>query len=91
MAAHKGHKKAGGRQKGTPNKLNADIKSMIVTALSEVGGVKYLERQANENPVAFMGLVGKVLPMQVTGADGGPVQTRLEVTFIVPGPTHLIT
>ncbi len=26
MAAQKGHKKAGGRQKGTPNKATADIK-----------------------------------------------------------------
>ena len=27
MAAHKGHKKAGGRKKGTPNKITADIKA----------------------------------------------------------------
>lgn len=63
-----------GRRKGVPNKTTAAIKDMIVQALDNAGGVEYLQRQADENPVAFMGLVGKVLPMQVTGGDGGPLQ-----------------
>ncbi len=29
MAAHKGHKKMGGRVKGTPNKATADIKALL--------------------------------------------------------------
>ena len=66
-----------GRVKGVPNKVTGDIKAMILTALSNKGGAKYLERQADENPVAFMGLIGKVLPMQVTGADGGAVIIRV--------------
>ena len=74
----------GGRQKGTPNKLNADVKSMILEALSGAGGAAYLQRQADENPAAFMSLVGKVLPMQVTGENGGPLKTRLEITFVGP-------
>lgn len=82
MAAHKGHKKAGGRQKGTPNRINADIKEMIVIALNCAGGVQYLERQAKENPVAFMGLVGKVLPMQVQAADGKSGQVL--ITWLPP-------
>ena len=69
MAAPKGHKRYGGRQKGTPNKDNAAIKAMIEQALSKVGGVNYLARQAEDNPVAFMSLVGKVLPMQVNHAN----------------------
>ena len=60
-----------GRPKGVPNKATAAIKDMITQALNNKGGVKYLEQQADANPVAFMGLVGKVLPMQVTGEDGG--------------------
>ena len=43
-------------------------------ALSEAGGEQYLARQANENPSAFMTLLGKVLPTQVTGHEGGPVK-----------------
>lgn len=75
-------RKTGGRTKGVPNKVNADIKSMILQALSGAGGAAYLQRQADENPAAFMTLVGKVLPMQVTGENGGPVKTRLEIAFV---------
>lgn len=69
MAKPKGLPKSGGRQKGTPNKDNAAIKAMIEQALTKAGGVDYLTRQADENPTAFMGLVGKVLPMQVNHGD----------------------
>jgi hypothetical protein len=41
--------------------------------VAEAGGEQYLARQANENPSAFMTLLGKVLPTQVTGHEGGPV------------------
>lgn len=61
----------GGRQKGTPNKADASIKNMVLTALSDVGGAAYLARQAEKNPVAFLGLVGKVLPLQIANAAGG--------------------
>lgn len=60
-------KKTGGRVKGTPNKTTAALKDMILQALGNKGGIEYLERQADENPVAFMTLVGKVLPLQVAG------------------------
>jgi hypothetical protein len=63
-----------GRPKGIPNKLTTDIKDMILNALRRAGGPAYLLRQAELNPVAFMALVGKILPLQVTGKDGGPVQ-----------------
>jgi hypothetical protein len=61
----------GGRSKGTPNKVNRDIKTMVVGALCAAGGEEYLLRQAEANPVAFMGLIGRVLPLQVTGENGG--------------------
>lgn len=65
--------KFGGRVKGTPNKITSELKDMILGALDDAGGQEYLQRQADENPVAFLGLVGKVLPLQVTGSQGGPV------------------
>ena len=80
----KGSKKTGGRQAGTPNVTNAYVKDMILMALSDKGGWRYLSKQADENPTAFMTLLGKVLPMQITGQDGGPLQTRLEITFVGP-------
>lgn len=59
--------KGRGRPKGVPNKATAAIKEMVEAALQNAGGVDYLVRQAEEQPVAFMGLVGKVLPMQISG------------------------
>ena len=73
MAA-RGQPKTGGRRKGTPNKLNADVKAMILAALAAKGGQKYLEKQADANPTAFLTLVGKIIPLQATGKDCGPIQ-----------------
>ncbi len=53
--------------KGVPNKLTASIKSMVTEALEKAGGVDYLVKQAKETPGPFMALVGKLLPMQVSG------------------------
>jgi hypothetical protein len=50
---------------------------MILQALATSGGVAYLRRQAEQNPSAFLQLVGKALPLQVAGEDGGPVVTRV--------------
>lgn len=62
-----------GRPKGVPNKSTTAIKDMIIAALDKAGGIDYLVGQSAENPAAFMTLVGKVLPMQITGANDGPV------------------
>jgi len=45
---------------------------MILGALDKAGGEAYLLRQANENPTAFLVLLGKVLPHQI----GGPIDIR---------------
>jgi hypothetical protein len=49
------------------------LKDMILQALDDAGGQQYLVEQASKNPVAFMTLLGKVLPLQVSGEGGGPV------------------
>lgn len=54
-----------GRPKGVPNKITRDIKAMIEGALEDAGGRAYLARQADENPAAFMTLVGKILPREI--------------------------
>lgn len=56
-----------GRPKGIPNKINGQLKEMILAALDRAGGVDYLVAQSGENPTAFLALVGKVLPMTVVG------------------------
>lgn len=41
---------------------------MINGALNAVGGQKYLEVQAVENPVAFMNLIKAVIPKDIQGS-----------------------
>lgn len=75
-----------GKPKGAVSKNTAAIKDMILAALSEAGGVSYLVDRANDPKTAsaFLGLVGKVLPMQVTGVDGDAIQTvtRIEIVSL---------
>ena len=81
-----GSAKTGGRQKGTQNKLTADVKSMILAALDNAGGVEYLVLQARENPSAFLTLVGKVLPTQLANADGSNIASA--TIIIAPVSTN---
>lgn len=73
MSRPKGLPKTGGRQAGTPNKQTMAIKDMVVKALDEAGGWEYLHAQAKINPNAFLSLVAKLMPTQVSGEGGGPV------------------
>lgn len=63
-----------GRPAGVPNKITADLKGMILGALhaKKGGGQKYLERQADANPAAFLTLVGKVLPTTLSNDPDHP-------------------
>jgi hypothetical protein len=45
--------------------VTRDVKEMILGALSDVGGQKWLVKQATLNPTAFMGLLGKIIPTQI--------------------------
>ena len=71
--SHLGRQNGYGRQKGTPNRLTADIKAMVLHALNDVGGREYLARQAVENPGPFLTLVGKVLPLTLAGDAERPI------------------
>jgi hypothetical protein len=70
-----GKGKAGpGRPKGLPNKTTQLLKDAILKAATDAGEgdmAAYLALQARENPGPFMALLGKVLPLQVTGDGGG--------------------
>ena len=61
----KGSPKTGGRSAGTPNKITADLREMILGALEDVGGRAYLASKAEENPGPFLTLVGKCLPKEI--------------------------
>jgi hypothetical protein len=73
--AGKGAPKSGGRAKGTPNKVTADLRDMIRNALEKKGGQEWLEAQMDANPVAFMSLISKIIPAEVNlgGQKENPV------------------
>jgi hypothetical protein len=79
-----------GRKKGVPNKTTATLKEAILLAAEQVGEngagkdglVGYLRTVAATDVKAFASLLGKVLPMQVTGpddADGMPGAIKISI------------
>ena len=82
MRGSKPGERRGGRQKGTPNKTTATLKEAILRAAEAVGEDKkgrgglegYLRSVAKEDVKAFSTLLGKVLPLQVTGEGDGPLR-----------------
>ncbi|WP_024896871.1 hypothetical protein [Brucella rhizosphaerae] len=78
-----------GRPKGAVNKTTALLKDAILTAATQAGDktgkdglVSYLTQQAEENPVAFMGLLGKVLPLQIAGDPNQPLETITRIELV---------
>lgn len=75
-----------GRKKGVPNKATKALKDMILGALDEAGGQSYLSTQAQENPGAFLSLVGKVLPSTINATLANPDGTGLAITVQLKKP-----
>ena len=81
-----------GRAKGTPNKTTALLKEAIIRAAEAVGEdmqgkgklTGYCKFLAKSEPKAFAQLLGKVLPMQVTGADGSALKAEVQITIVDP-------
>lgn len=74
----------GGSRKGRPNKTTSVLKEAILQAAEAVGAdgkgkegiIGYLKTVARKDVKAFSALLGKVLPLQVTGEGGGPIQSQ---------------
>lgn len=86
----RGGKRAGaGRPAGSRNKLTQDVKSAIESAFQEVGGHSYLVGIAKENPAVFCVLLGKVLPREISGPNGGPIPVQAVVNVSRSNRTQL--
>jgi hypothetical protein len=70
-------------RKGTPNKTTANIKAMIEESLKLAGGVDYFHKQSQENPQAYMQLIGKILPKNMTLDVDVESNINKKVTFEV--------
>jgi hypothetical protein len=72
-----------GNKRG-PAKVTALLKDDILAAAAAAhpeGRIGYLTQQAQENPGPFLALLGKILPTQVGGENGGPIPLSLAVKF----------
>lgn len=77
--------KTGGRQKGSLNKTTGLLKDAILKAAEDSGEdgsgkdglVGYLRLVARSDIKAFASLLGRVLPLQVTGEGGGPLVFKI--------------
>lgn len=71
-----------GRQKGKPNKTTMLLKEAIIMAAEcegldrrgKDGLVGYLRQLSRREPAVFGRLMEKLLPYQLTGKDGSPMQ-----------------
>jgi hypothetical protein len=70
-------RKTGGRRPGSPNKVTKALKEMILGALDDAGGQRYLATCAAENPAAFLRLLGQVLPTTIVGDADQPLTIKI--------------
>lgn len=80
-----------GRPKGVPNKTTALLKDAIIMAATNSGDASgqnglegYLQWASKEQPGPFLGLLGKVLPLQLANDDGSPVGFTFNVVYEKP-------
>lgn len=86
-AFKKGEKKPNQGKRG-PNKTTVELKTMILNALDGAGGTDYLIRCAKDpkTAAAFLGLVGKVLPLTLAGDKDNPVSAIVKIERVIVGP-----
>jgi hypothetical protein len=78
----KGHTKAGGRKRGSPNRLTRGAREAFELAFQAIGGVKELEAWARANPTEFYKLYARLIPVEHVGDDGeGPIRTVVRHVF----------
>lgn len=63
-----------GRPKGALNKTTSSVKAALTAAFEQRGGVDALVTWANEQPTEFYKLWGRLVPHEVSGPDGAPLE-----------------
>jgi len=87
MPFEKGHKKATGRGKGTPNKITASVKEAVQLAFEQL----QLDPKANllswgkENTTEFYKIAAKLIPTDVKAQVDGELQLKQWSVIITDG------
>lgn len=77
MAAHKGHPKYGGRQKGTPNKSTTMVKEALQLVYDKIGGHEAFANWAMAERTEFYKLYAKLLPLQLSNDESGNLVVQI--------------
>lgn len=56
---------------------------MVLGALDDAGGQRYLAQQAIDNPGPFLALLGKILPAHIVSPEGSHLHFHLEAAMRV--------
>jgi len=67
-----------GRPKGVPNKVTANVRAALEASLGPDGGLSFFKRLRVKYPEEYSRLVGKLLPLQLTGKDGDSLTIVVE-------------
>ena len=87
MAWPKGRKRerkmpGSGRKPGSKNKDTETIRIAVMRSFEAVGGWKYLEEMARAQPTAYMTLLGKILPHELSSA--GSLRHEVVLRWMTP-------
>ena len=65
-----------GRRRGVPNKLGSTAKENIQRAFAHLNGreIVHLRKWAEEHPTEFYRIYAKLIPHELTGPEGEPIQ-----------------
>jgi hypothetical protein len=74
--------KFGGRKKGTVNKFSGIARDNVATVFSQIGGVDRMAAWAEENLTEFYKHYAKLIPVQVTGENGGAITLAIKVDAV---------
>jgi len=80
------HPKKGGRKKGSPNKVQKNIKDNFEAVFEKLGGINGFHKWANKNANtqgAFYQMYSKMLPSNVDMKHSGQLE---HAVFIMPRP-----
>lgn len=69
--------KHGGRKSGVQNKVSGMAKENIAAVFVRLGGTAAMARWAKKNQSQYYQLYSRLLPHEISGSDGGPLQVQI--------------
>ena len=79
-------RKTMGRPKGVGNHIGTTVREALLQTFNNLGGTKWLEKLAKDEPKAFAALLGKLIPaaIQSVDADGNDSPLEIKISYQKP-------